>query len=310
MLYIKNKDAFEAKANLMRIAMMVEKKFKSEAEFVQLESYLALKKKYDTQQKMIFGEGTVFVLSLIVGIWLIVRSSKKELDASRQRKNFLLSITHELKSPLASIRLSFDTLIRHDLKREMVSTLSQNALKETERLSSLVDNLLLATRLESTYQPSLEALDFVDFVESNLLVIRQSHPGLQLNFESKVAKLILPVDRLGMVSVLTNLVENAIKYSKDLPEIQLTLSKLDRTLVFTVADKGIGISETDKKLVFDRFFRAGNEETRKTKGTGLGLYIVKQIIRGHQGQIVVTDNHPTGTVFTITLPLGLELSPL
>ena len=290
----------------MRIAMMVEKKFQNEDEFLKLDTYQALKKKYDTQQHMIFGEGVVFMLSLIIGVWLIVRSSKKELDASRQRKNFLLSITHELKSPLASIRLSFDTLIRHQLQKEMITTVSQNALKETERLSSLVDNLLLATRLESTYQPSLEAIDFVGFVDSNLTLMQQNRPGLSIAFTASVQKLIVTIDRLGMISVFTNLIENAIKYSKDLPEIAVHLTKQERTLTLTIADKGIGISDLDKRQVFNRFFRAGNEETRKTKGTGLGLYIVQQIIKGHQGQIVVSDNQPTGTVFTITLPLTTE----
>ncbi|MEZ4986561.1 MAG: ATP-binding protein [Saprospiraceae bacterium] len=113
---------------------------------------------------------------------------------------------------------------------------------------------------------------------------------------------IILADEQAMTSVITNLVENAIKYSKDNPQIAIRVYSDAKKVHLEIADNGIGIPSGEKGRVFEKFYRIGNEDTRTTKGTGLGLFIVKEIVKYHTGQIDVRDNKPQGTVFQITLP--------
>ena len=110
-------------------------------------------------------------------------------------------------------------------------------------------------------------------------------------------------DRMGMVSVITNLIENAVKYNfTEEPKIDISLKEENKKIILKIGDNGIGISDKEKKKIFERFYRVGNEDTRTTKGTGLGLYIVSQIVKAHQGKITVGDNQPKGTIFKIIFP--------
>lgn len=109
-------------------------------------------------------------------------------------------------------------------------------------------------------------------------------------------------DRMGLTSVVTNLIENAIKYSNDATNIRVSVSEEDNHVVFKIADQGYGIPDAEKKKVFQKFYRVGQEETRKTKGTGLGLYIVDRILELHKGKVSVKDNQPSGSIFEVVLP--------
>ena len=111
------------------------------------------------------------------------------------------------------------------------------------------------------------------------------------------------LDAIGFTSVITNLIENAIKYSEPDTEVRIKLHSDNSNVFLEVADNGSGIPENEKGKVFDKFYRVGNEDTRKTKGTGLGLYIVQHIVKMHNGKIEVRNNHPSGTVFEIRLPV-------
>ena len=107
-------------------------------------------------------------------------------------------------------------------------------------------------------------------------------------------------DRVALTLVVSNLIENAIKYSPPCAEISVTLEEKNNTVCLAVADKGIGIKDEEKLRIFDKFYRVGREETLKTKGTGLGLYIVKQVLDNHYAQIKVKNNRPTGSIFEVT----------
>lgn len=303
LLNIKNKEIFDARISALKLEMKLEKTYVNEDKFMQDSKYLSIKRKHDTQQKMILGEGLVFTLSLLIGIWLIVNSTKKELDAAKARKNFLLSISHELKSPLASIKLTFDTLLKRNLEKEMIDKLSQNATKEAVRMERLINDLLLATRLETLYIPTFEPFDVVELTKTTFQGYKNQYPNSEIEFDSSLQKLIISLDKVGYISILNNLIENAIKYSKDKININITLKKSKDHLVLEVKDKGIGISDTDKKLIFNRFYRSGNEETRNTKGTGLGLYIANQMAKLHDAELSVMDNIPSGSIFKLTLPI-------
>ena len=303
LLYIKNKDAFEAKANLMQLLMLGKKEVNSEAEFLLHKDYLELKHKYKKQEWMILGEASIFISSLIFGIWLINRGHKIEVSAEQQTRNFLLSITHELKTPLASIKLTLETMLKRDLKKESRDTLSGNAVKEIDRLNNLVNDLLLAAKVETFYQPHKENFDVEELLSDIIHDFEDRHEDIKVDFTKPDKAIFMLGEKQGLASAFENLLENARKYSFDNVKINVMLAAKDNKVFVSVADSGIGIVDADKKKVFEKFYRVGSEDTRKAKGTGLGLYIVNEVVKAHNGKIAISDNQPKGTVFKIILPV-------
>ena len=215
LLFTKNRDAFYAKRDLMRIGMVARGLITTDEEFFASERYQELEQQYRWQEWMIFGEALFFVLSLVGGIWLINRGYHKEVMAAKQRRNFLLSITHELKSPLASIRLVLETLQkRGQLKREQVEKLAGNGLFETDRLHMLVEDLLLSAKLETAYQPHTEPLNLSNMLQDLVDKLRNKYPRVDFHFEENVDDATLVGDKSGLTSVALNLLENAVKYSR------------------------------------------------------------------------------------------------
>lgn len=304
LLFTKNRDAFYAKQDLLRILLVADRRIETNEEFYRSKAYQDLEKHYMRQEWMILGEASVFVFSLVVGIWLINRGYFKEVMAAKQRRNFLLSITHELKSPIASIKLVLETMIKRELKREQQEKLMNTALFETDRLHMLVEDLLLSAKLETAYQPYLEPLDLSVLLQDLVHKMQIKYATASIYYEEKVNNPIIIGDKSGLTSVVINLLENAVKYSPEQPKIMVRLLQNPDNIAFEVADKGVGIPGNEKVQIFEKFYRVGSEDTRRTKGTGLGLYIVEQIVKAHRGKILVLDNEPKGTIFRIELPLG------
>ncbi len=302
LLYVKNNDAFWAKAELLKITMAAQGQVENLNDFQVHPEYLALEKKYTRQKNMILGEAFVLGVSMFIGIWIINRGYQGQVKAARQSRNFLLSITHELKSPIASIRLILETFKKRDLPSEQIKKFSSNALSETERLYHLVDNLLLAAKLETSFESKPENIELKPLAESLSIALRQKYPDarIELNIPEKTT---INMDRSGLTSIFVNLMENGIKYAKNVQEVNVSYSNTKNQHLLTFRDSGIGISDKEKKQVFDKFYRIGNEDTRTTKGTGLGLYIVKQVVEIHEGTISIKDNPEGGSVFVIQLPI-------
>jgi two-component system phosphate regulon sensor histidine kinase PhoR len=263
-----------------------------------------LQNKLHARWGMIIGEGTVFFVLLISGI-LITRSSfHKENELNNRQKNFILSITHELRSPLASARLQLETLALRELPRDKQQEIIRNALGDIDRLNNLVENILLAAKIEeSSFHIYKETVDLGEFIQQLLphdKLEQRDHRKLVLNLPSGI---IASIDRFSFPSILLNLYENAVKYSAPGTTIRVSLKQENNKLCLLVSDEGVGISAADKALIFEKFFRAGNEETRSTKGTGLGLYIAKNISLLHGGNLQVKDNTPQGSIFEFTIPV-------
>ncbi len=309
LLFVKNRDAYQAKRDKDRLVMVAQGLVRNDVEYFQTERYQQLTREYKRQEYMILGESIVFVISLVIGIWLINRGYNKAMNAARQQRNFLLSITHELKSPIASIRLVLETMMKRKLTPAQSDKLHGNALKELERLNGLVNDLLLSARLESAYQLNLEPLHLGQLLNENIEKLSSKYPDVHFSYEQTEGPVEVNGDKTGLTSVAINVLENAVKYSGKEANIKIKLDSDDEKVWFTVADDGIGIDEKEKKLVFDKFYRVGSEDTRKTKGTGLGLYIVNQIVRAHKGSIEVMDNHPRGSIFKIILPYNPAEEP-
>lgn len=304
LLHTKNRDAFLAKNELLKLSLIAKNEIKNEEEFLKNSFHIELRDAYKRQEWMILGEASVFVLSLLIGIVFINRGYHKEILAAKQSSNFLLSITHELKSPIASIRLGFETLQRKKLSEEQSLVLLKNGINDTDRLNNLVSDLLLSARLESTYQLNTELFSIEILIEECVQLLKQKFPSaiLKVNLIQEMPEIL--ADYSAIRSVIINLLENAVKYSDSVPEINIGLTSNNERCVIEISDKGIGIDQNERKKIFEKFYRIGNEDQRKTKGTGLGLYIVDQIVRAHNGSITVSSNQPKGTIFNVFLPFN------
>jgi len=302
LLFTKNQDAFKAKSENMELLMAAEQRIQNKQDFYLTPEYIELEERYNRQEWMILGEALFFVISIVIGIWLINRGYNRAIETARQSRNFLLSISHELKSPLSSIKLTMETFLKRDLDKEKMNKLAANALSETERLNELVDNLLLASKMETAYEPTYEEFNLVELIDNLVHRLAMKYPQSSITFIHKLESVNTVADKFGLTLVIVNLIENAKKYSFGDAQIKVSLDKVKNGLHLQVGDQGVGIDDKNKKKVFDRFYRIGDEETRKTKGTGLGLYIVKQVISTANGNIKVLDNKPKGTIVDIFLP--------
>lgn len=250
---------------------------------------------------MFIGEGIFFLIIFIVGAVKLKEAFVKEKKMHDQQHNFMLSVTHELKSPLASIKLYVQTILKRDLKPEQREQFLRNSLKDIERLDDLVENVLIATKLDNKrglmQKERFNFSETIAKIADRLQVYSCTTQTIMLDVEPDI---FLVGDRFSLSSVVTNLIENAIKYSPACELVQVSLKRNNNILVFSVADLGIGIDEEEKKRIFNKFYRVGSEDTRKTKGTGLGLYIVKTVLDRHNAQIKIKNNSPTGSIFEIT----------
>ncbi len=282
----------ELKQKIAELTAMSEPKLVQEIEF--------LHHKKKIQVTMIVGEGTVFLLLLLIGIYKIKQAQDKETALNNQQKNFFLSITHELKTPIAATKLQLQTLQKQKLTEEMQQSLITNALIETERLNALIDNVLLASRLDAGEFAFKTAKQNLSELITGILNRYYKKEIIAGEIKLKIDENIFgEVDENAFPSIITNLVDNALKYSPNQKDIFIELLSEKDACVLAIKDKGCGISNDHKEKIFNKFFRAGNEETRNTKGTGLGLYIVSYIANKHNAELTVKDNSPKGSIFEI-----------
>jgi len=306
LLFTKNQDAFNAKKDKMALLMVANGSIRTQSDLEATEAYQVLYQDYKKQEWMIFGEVLVFTIILVIGVVLINRGYNKEIRSAKQRRNFLLSITHELKSPIASIRLVLETFQKRQLKTAQKEQLLRNALSETERLNRLVNDLLLSARLETAYQPNREMVDLPALLQDLVQMLDSKYPQrpFPLAIDDEIPYFM--GDQMGLTSVIINLLENAVKYSPIDAPVETSLLFEGQAIRLLIKDEGIGVTDKEKKQIFNKFYRVGSEDTRRTKGTGLGLYIVQQIVEAHGGSISIRDNVSKGSVFEVRLPVNLE----
>jgi len=250
---------------------------------------------------MIMGEGAVFLLLLLVGIWQIRRSIRKELKLSERQNNFLLSVTHELKTPLAANKLYLQTITKRELSKEQSEDLLKKAIEENIRLERMIDNILNASRLENKVlkleKESFSMTALIQQVATRFNTIMDKE--LVLVESSEDVEIV--ADKFMIETVLNNLVENALKYSGKESPVIIYIENDVSAITFGVKDNGPGIDKKFKDIIFKKFYRIGNEEVRTQKGSGLGLFIVAELVRKHNGTVVCLDNTPKGTNFQIRI---------
>jgi signal transduction histidine kinase len=249
------------------------------------------------------GEGGIFLLLILVGAAFVYRSVRRQFNIDRQQQNFMMAVTHELKTPISVIKLNLETLQKYSLDAERQKKLISVMLKETSRLNLLTNNILVASQLEGKrYQFSKEELDLSDLLKDCILDFRARFP--EKDFHSFIEEGVdLKGDSLLLQMMINNLLENAVKYSPKESPITAVLKKEANTILLQIIDEGPGIEDSEKKRIFTKFYRIGNESTRKTQGTGLGLYLCNKIARDHNADIVVTNNTVRGSIFAIIFKL-------
>jgi len=251
---------------------------------------------------MIVGEGSIFIIVFFSGAYFLHRSIIRERKLQEQKKNFLLSVTHELKSPLASIKLLLQTIQKRNLDKQQTLDFIGKALMDIERLDDMVENMLLASKIDNrSYTFPKDKFNLSVLVDSivNRLQLTKCDNTQQIIDAEIEPKIQITGDKFALTSVVTNLIENAIKYSGPCEIVEVKLFSKEGRVFLQVADHGIGIADNEKSRIFDKFYRVGSEDTRNTKGTGLGLYIVKEVLEKHQASIKVKDNRPVGSIFEV-----------
>lgn len=245
------------------------------------------------------SEGITFLALILIGAVFVYRAVRQQIKLQQQQQNFMMAITHELKTPIAVARLNLETLQKHHLEESKRQKLIQMTLQETSRLNNLASNILVSSQLEGgRYRIAREELNFSDLVKNCLQDFMHRFPDRQWHSQIE-PELDLVGDPLLLEILANNLLENAIKYSPKSGTIGCSLTPMKNQIIFSITDQGHGIPDKEKKKIFQKFYRIGSEQTRTTQGTGLGLYLCKKIADDHNADIEVTDNHPTGCNFIV-----------
>jgi len=260
-----------------------------------------IQQRYNMRKTQYLGEGAVILIVILISAGAVFSSIRGNNKLAKQQHNFILSITHELKSPISAVKLNLETILKRELPREIQNKLVKSSLKEAERLDDLSSNLLLASRLENKkFISENEKVNISQVLKEAVNMYENRHKRkITAAIEEDCYCLS---DALLWKLTIHNLLENAIKYSPKNSEIKVTLYQKDENIYLYIADQGDGILDEEKKKIFQQFYRVGNELSRNTKGTGLGLYLTAKIIEQFKGSILVKDNNPKGTIFEIAVP--------
>src|SRR5688572_24947653 len=249
------------------------------------------------------AEGVTFFILILIGAAFVYRSVRRQFKMQQQQQNFMMAVTHELKTPLSVSRLNLETMQKYSLDPERQKKLIRMTLEETSRLNFLTNNILISSQMEGGgYKNSKEELDLSDLLKDCINDFKGRFPDRPF-IEIIEEDVDIKGDPLLLQMLINNLIENAIKYSAKEKPVTATLKKSNSIIRLQIADEGPGIAEEEKKKVFTKFYRIGNETTRKTQGTGLGLYLCRIIAKDHNADILVTNHTPSGSNFVVTFHL-------
>ena len=245
------------------------------------------------------AEGVTFLILLFVGAAFVYRYVRRQFILQIQQQHFMMAVTHELKTPISVVRLNLETLRKYNLEPEKQERLIRTTLDEITRLNNLTSNILVSSQLEGDgYTQTRDELDLGDLLKDCLRDFRTRYPDRKFN-ELIEEDADVKGDPLLLQMLINNLLENAVKYSPRDKPITATLKTSGRQTELQVIDEGPGIAESERRKIFKKFYRIGNEETRKAQGTGLGLYLCQKIAKGHNADITMTNGSPAGSKFVV-----------
>jgi signal transduction histidine kinase len=248
-------------------------------------------------------------LLMVGGIFLTYRNISKEMNLARQKSDFVANVSHELRTPLALIRLYAETLELGRLSsKDKYQEYFRIIREESERLTALINNILDFSRIDAGRKEyEFQETNLGELVHSTLDSYRFQIQQNGFAFEENISPDIPPVkvDREAIARSLLNLVNNALKYSKDQKHIAVKLYRANGSVKLEVQDRGIGIPLNEQEKIFEKFYRCGDPLVHNVKGSGLGLSLVRHIVRAHGGDVEVQSAPEKGSKFTIALPLTL-----
>jgi two-component system, OmpR family, phosphate regulon sensor histidine kinase PhoR len=253
----------------------------------------------------LLSAGSVILILILVGTVLYLSLSIKAINLNRRQSNFIDSVTHELKSPIASLKLYVQTMHRCSMSPEEQKEFLRDMLEDVERLDNLVNHLLDAARLEkSPIDAEIEELGLMEILRDSALSVASRYriPVESIRLQGDATR--VRAQRVDLEMIFRNLLDNAVKYGGSPPEVQVNLhrNRLGRAII-RIADNGSGIPLTMRRKIFGRFERLGLELERSKPGTGLGLFIVRTLVQRLKGRIRIRDNDQAhGTVFEVDLP--------
>jgi len=258
------------------------------------------------RQKVIYIWAGLLAIAVMVSAGLLTAQAiGKQIKINKLKNDFIATVSHELKTPLASMRVLVDTLLEGSYRdQQQVTEYLELVSKENERLTGLIDNFLTFSRMERNKQafamtrtsPAAVARDAAEAVKTKF---SKGKCTFEVNIPDDLPD--VTADRDAMVTVLVNLLDNAYKYSYDEKRIELSVSSEDGSVCFCVSDNGAGMSRRSVKKIFNRFYQADRSLARRAEGCGLGLSIAKFIVDAHKGTISVESKPGEGSTFTVRL---------
>jgi len=268
----------------------------------------------DKDEHILSGISNILILSLFFILIIVIAFSSSLYQLIRQKKiseiktDFINNMTHEFKTPIATINLALDSIKNHKIihNNDKVLRYVQMIRDENKRMHSQVENVLRISRLEKNeIEISKETVDLHDIIEDAIsrigLLIADNQGRLDMHFEAKTAE--IPGNQFHLTNVIVNILENALKYSEGAPKIDVYTESTNKFFVFKIKDEGIGMSKAVQKLVFNKFYREQKGNIHDVKGHGLGLAYVKEIVEKHHGTVFVESEKGVGSLFTVKLPL-------
>ena len=254
--------------------------------------------------KQYIYEGVTFLFLFLLGAIYVYRSLLKQLRYSNQQQNFMMAVTHELKTPIAITQLNIETLLKRELDLAQKKMLIENTLKETHRLDALCNNILLASQLDmGKYESNMQLIDLSDLIQKLIHSFQERFEYRKL-ITTITPSVFIQAEPLLIQLLVNNLLDNAHKYSTITSSISVLLISHENYIQLMIKDEGVGIPIEERGKIFEKFYRIGDESTRTTKGTGLGLYLCKKISEFHHATIFVHANTPNGSIFNINFPIS------
>ena len=250
--------------------------------------------------------GSLFLSIILAGTITYLVLSIKMVNLNQRQSNFINSVTHELKSPLASLKLYLQTLTRYEVAPDEKLRFYGGMMEEVERLDTLINQVLRAGQLEAGIKigDEPEEIALREILQNAIHSARICHRTENVNIQLECGKLSIIASRVPMEMIFRNLIDNAIKYGGNPPFVQIRVKPMGKSkIAFRISDNGDGIPQKMREKVFQRFVRLGRELERRRKGTGLGLYIVRMCLRQLNGEIRIRDNKQgKGTSIYVLIP--------
>ena len=249
--------------------------------------------------------GTAGFVAVLVGVSIYLGLSIKTINLTRRQSNFIDSVTHELKSPIASLKLYLQTLNRRDIDASVRHQFYSSMLDDLQRLDQLIDHILDAARLDRSTDGEInETVELSDVISSCAVGVCQRHAVPESAIRLRLLSCNVTARRVDVEIIFRNLLDNAIKYSGESPEVFVTLDfPLPEEARVQIADNGPGIPRKQRRRIFRRFERLGLELERKKPGLGLGLYLVRTLVAQLRGRVRAIDRTDgNGTIIEVRLP--------